>query len=79
MIESGLDRNEAYGIVQKHSLEAWTEGKDFRELLVGDNDVTKRLSKEELESLFEYGFYLRHVDEVFSRLGLNKVETGGER
>ena len=41
--------------------------------------MTERLSKEELESLFEYGFYLRHVDEVFSRLGLNKVETGGER
>ena len=79
LIESGLDRNEAYGIVQKHSLAAWTEGKDFRKLLVEDREVTERLSKEELESLFEYGFYLRHVDEVFSRLGLNKVETGGER
>ncbi len=79
LIESGLDRNEAYGIVQKHSLEAWTEGKDFRELLVEDRDVTERLSKEELESLFEYGFYLRHVDEVFRRLGLNNGKTGGER
>ncbi len=79
LIDSGLDRNEAYGIVQKHSLAAWTEGKDFRKLLVEDREVTERLSKEELESLFEYGFYLRHVDEVFSRLGLNKVETGGER
>ena len=79
LIESGLDRNQAYGIVQKHSLAAWTEGKDFRELLIRDRDVTERLSEEELESLFEYGFYLRHVDEVFSRLGLSNGETGGER
>ena len=65
--------------MQKHSLAAWTEGKDFRELLIRDRDVTERLSEEELESLFEYGFYLRHVDEVFSRLGLSNGETGGER
>lgn len=79
LIESGLDRNEAYGVVQKHSLRAWTEEMDFRELLVGDREVTERLSKEELESLFEYGFYLRHVDEVFRRLGLTNSETGGEK
>jgi adenylosuccinate lyase len=77
LIESGLDRNSAYGVVQKHSLEAWTEGKDFRLLLMGDESVTDRLPSDELESLFEYGFYLRHVDEVFRRLGLCNGETGG--
>ncbi len=76
LIESGLDRNEAYGVVQKHSLEAWTEGKDFRKLLFDDAKVTERVSAEELRSLFEYGFYTRHVDEVFRRLGLSNGETG---
>ena len=76
LIESGLDRNEAYGVVQKHSMEAWTEGKDFRKLLLEDAEVTERVPAEELQSLFEYGFYVRHVDEVFRRLGLNNGETG---
>ena len=76
LIESGLDRNEAYGVVQKHSLEAWTEGKDFRKLLLDDSQVTDRVPAEELQSLFEYGFYVRHVDEVFRRLGLNSGVTG---
>ena len=76
LIESGLDRNEAYGVVQKHSLEAWTEGKDFRKLLLEDSQVTDRVPAEELQSLFEYGFYVRHVDEVFRRLGLNNGVTG---
>ena len=79
LIETGLDRNSAYGVVQKHSLEAWTEGKDFRDLLSGDREVTDRLPPEELETLFEYGFYLRHVDEMFRRLGLNNGETGETR
>ena len=79
LIEVGLDRNEAYGVVQKHALEAWTEGKDFRKLLLDDSAVTERIPAEELKKLFEYGFYLRHVDEVFRRLGLSNGETGGER
>ncbi len=76
LIESGLDRNEAYGVVQKHSLESWAEGKDFRKLLLDDSQVTDRVPAEELRSLFEYGFYVRHVDEVFRRLGLNNGVTG---
>ena len=71
LIESGLDRNGAYGIVQRHALKAWSEGHDFRDLLLADAEVTDRISADELGSLFEYGFYLRHVDEVFRRLGLN--------
>ncbi len=32
--------------------------------------ITSRLSREELESLFDYNFYLQHVDASFQRLGL---------
>ena len=32
------------------------------------------LSAEELETLFDYKYYLRHVDEVFERLGLTSKQ-----
>ena len=71
LIEKGLGRNEAYEIVQRSAMKAWQDDSDFRELLKGDPDVTSCLSPAELESLFNYGFYLRYVDDVFKRLGLN--------
>jgi adenylosuccinate lyase len=53
-------------------MKAWQEKKDFLRLLEADERVTARLNKKELNSLFDYGYYLKHVDEVFERLGLSK-------
>ncbi|MCH9036290.1 MAG: adenylosuccinate lyase [Chloroflexi bacterium] len=71
LIEKGLGRSEAYEMVQKHALKAWHEGSDFRELLRGDPGVTKQIPTDELDALFDIGYYLRHVDEIFQRLRLN--------
>ena len=32
--------------------------------------VDGRLSAAKLDEIFDYGFYLRHVDEIFERVGL---------
>ncbi|MCH8088352.1 MAG: adenylosuccinate lyase, partial [Chloroflexi bacterium] len=71
LIEKGLGRSEAYEMVQKHALKAWHEGSDFRELLRGDPGVTKQIPTDELDALFDIGYYLRHVEEIFQRLRLN--------
>ena len=71
LIEKGLARNEAYGIVQGNALTAWREGSDFRVLLESDPEVGKHISRKDLQELFDYQFYIRHVDEVFERLELN--------
>jgi hypothetical protein len=39
--------------------------------------VAASLSKDELEKIFDYQFYLQHVDEVFLRLGLTKSQWQG--
>ncbi|MFQ5925324.1 MAG: adenylosuccinate lyase [Dehalococcoidia bacterium] len=70
LIEKGLSRDEAYEIVQRNSMKAWKERVSFLDLLSGDPDVSKHLSRAELEGLFDYGYFLRHVNEVFERLGL---------
>lgn len=74
LIDKGLKREEAYRMVQSNAMKAWEEKKDFLGLLKADRRITAYFSKEELNSLFDYGYYLKHVDEVFERLGLSKAK-----
>jgi len=79
LINKGLTREEAYKMVQDNAMKAWQQGKDFLSLLKADRRITAHLSKEELNSLFDYGYYLKHVDEVFERLGLSEARKKAKR
>ena len=79
LVEKGLPREEAYKIVQSNASRSWDEGRDFRDLLRSDATVAAYLSPEELEELFDYGYYTRYVDDTFRRLGLLPAATANER
>jgi len=79
LINKGLTREEAYKMVQDHAMKAWEEKKDFPSLLKADRRVIAHLSEEELNSLFDYGYYLKHVDDVFERLGLSEIRKKAKR
>ncbi len=70
LINKGLTREEAYKMVQDSAMEAWQGRKSFLALLQADKRVTDRLAGDELKSLFDYDYYLKHVDTIFERLGL---------
>jgi len=70
LIDKGLSRQEAYEMVQRNAMKAWGERTSFFELLSGDPEVNRHLSQAELEGLFDYGYFMRHVDAVFKRVGL---------
>ncbi len=70
LIESGLSRDAAYRIVQRHSMVAWEDETPFRALLEGDAEVTQRLDGAKLDAIFDYRAYLEHVDQSFRRIGL---------
>ena len=70
LIETGLTRDEAYALVQRSSMRAWAEERQFLELLQGDAEVTARIGSEALAALFEPSYYLREVDVAFRRVGL---------
>ena len=72
LIDKGLSRQEAYELVQRNAMKAWKQKNSFLDLLKADTEVTAQLSESELSSLFEYGYFLRHVDKVFQRLGLTE-------
>ena len=70
LIEAGMAREEAYAIVHDRSMQSWQNGEDFRGLIRSEPEVAERLNGDELESLFDYGYYVRHIDETFERAGL---------
>jgi adenylosuccinate lyase len=76
LIDKGLPRGEAYKVVQDNAMKAWEKRKGFLSLLKADRQIAARLSKLELNSLFDYTYYLKYVDDVFKRLGLAKAKQG---
>ena len=78
-MEKGLPREEAYKIVQTNAARSWDEGRDFRDLLRSDSTVASYLTPQELEELFDYGYYTRYVDDTFRRLGLLPAVAGVTR
>jgi adenylosuccinate lyase len=38
------------------------------DLLKADPEVSKRLSDDQLEALFDLGYHLKHVDTIFERV-----------
>ena len=80
LVDAGLDRHEAYAIVQRHAHGATEGGPDLLAALSADPAVTQRLDAERLQQLFDPRSQLRHVKTVFARLGLGFVqaETRGE-
>ena len=79
LVDRGMAREEAYQVVQRNAMRSWDHNEDFRELLKADADALKQFSVEELEELFDYGYYTRYVDQTFQRAGLlpAKVVTKG--
>ena len=65
LVDSGLPREDAYRLVQKHAMRAWEEEADFAELVRGDPDIAGRV---DLGAVFDLDATVRHVDTVFDRL-----------
>jgi adenylosuccinate lyase len=71
---TGLPRQEAYAIVQKNAMRAWKERTAFRDLLAADPDVAGRLAPAALDECFDAAWYVRNVDAIYRRAGLDAPE-----
>jgi len=71
LVEKGLRREEAYAIVQSCAHAAWNQPQgNFQDLIRQDERVTKVLSPEEIEACFDPMHHLKHLEEVYQRLGI---------
>lgn len=66
LVEKGYTREEAYRIVQKHALNALNGG-DFKQGLLGDENITSKLTPNEFNSCFDVNDYLKNINTVFER------------
>ncbi len=64
----GLERQQAYVMVQRNAMKVWEEGHEFKGLILKDKEIGKYLNKEEIEEIFDLDYHLKYVDEIFNRV-----------
>lgn len=71
LVAKGMSREEAYAIVQSCAHQAWNnpEG-NFHDLVTQDPQIAQTLSPEEIEACFDPQHHLKHLEEVYQRLGI---------
>jgi adenylosuccinate lyase len=70
LTQAGLSREESYALVQRNAMKVWeSDGAlSLLDLLKADPEVSKRLSSQELEELFDLEYHLKNVDAIFDRV-----------
>lgn len=68
LVESGLDRKEAYDWVQAIAMRCFEEQKDFQKEVRQDKRISERLNADLLDQCFSLDRQLRHVPYIFNRV-----------
>jgi len=68
LVEAGVDRRDAYDIVQRNALRAWDEERDFRSLVEADPELRGHLDASAIDSVFDARATVAHLDRAFDRL-----------
>ncbi|HEY1263820.1 MAG TPA: adenylosuccinate lyase [Terriglobales bacterium] len=68
LVENGVSREDAYRIVQKHAMRAWKQGLNFKQLILKDKQIARRVPRRQVERAFELRRHLRNVDKIFARV-----------
>ena len=71
LTKKGMKREDAYKMVQEQAMKVWKEEKEFKALLLGNEEVMKILSKKELDELFDPKRSLTHIDYIFKHVGIH--------
>jgi adenylosuccinate lyase len=68
LIESGLERADAYRLVQHNAMRAWDEQRNFAELVRADAEITAHLDEAALADVFDLNATIAHLDTTFDRV-----------
>jgi adenylosuccinate lyase len=67
LIDKGMLREDAYKIVQGLAHESIRSQIDFSELLKKDASVSKHLTAQEIDELFDINYYFKYINYIFDR------------
>jgi adenylosuccinate lyase len=79
LVESGVSREDAYRMVQKHAMRAWKQGLNFRQLVLKDKQITRRVARAKIERAFDLKRQLRNIDKIFARVFVDSVVKAGKK
>ena len=73
LTRAGISREDAYAVVQRNAMTTWEklgtpEGRSFRDNLLDDPDVARRVSAAELDAALDGKAHLAQVDHIFARV-----------
>lgn len=68
LVSKGLTREDAYIIVQRNALDAFNNHGDFKANLLKDNEVTKYLSTDEIDKIFDKKEFLQNIDKIYEKI-----------
>jgi len=73
----GISREQSYEWVQRNAMRAFHEKRDFKDLLLADDEITRVLSRADIERAFDLDEQLKHVDHIFQRVFQEHSEAVG--
>ena len=68
LIDKGMQRQMAYETVQKEAMFCWENELSFPDKIRQNKSIGQVLSKEELDDLFDAGYYLKHETLIMDRV-----------
>jgi len=68
LMKKDLSRDQAYQLVQKNSLKAWSQGGDFKDIVSSDPEIKQHLSAQEIQECFSLDPYMENIDYIFKRV-----------
>jgi len=68
LTRKGVSREQAYQWVQRNAMRVWSEGEEFKSLVLRDHEILHRMTTSEIETSFDLEYQLRHVDKIFKRV-----------
>ena len=68
LVEHGVSREDAYRMVQQHAMRAWKEDLNFRDLVLKDKEIARKVPRRQIEHAFDLKRQLRNIDKIFARV-----------
>jgi len=72
LTKSGLSREQAYALVQQEAMKSLETGSDFLGNVLGNKEISSAIAESEIKDIFSYERYLRNVDYIYKRCGINQ-------
>jgi len=72
LTERGMARQDAYKIVQSGAMESWATTEPLQSILGRNPAVAELLPADDLASLFDHDYHLKHIETAFTRLGIGE-------